>query len=287
MSSVLGTASLLASNTLLSLYPILIKSFENMGTFTQVFYRVATIILCAAPFVTNIFDLILTPKFIGIGLINLVHIWTSYVGFQNLDTGISLSTFYSYPIFTVLLGAFFLGSKVSMSTIFYLGLCIAGVIAVNMRPTDSNMRPTDETPTDTPKNTTLGLISIAVAALTEAIIIIFYKGTTLPNSFDSLFSLYFYSLVPMLAVAPWFLDRVPLMDVAKVTGFNFFGGFIGYFLRLAAIPLLSVATFSGLSFTTIISGYIFGWLFFRENVGLNQLIGTLAIITGIFGAKSG
>ena len=258
-----------------------------MGTFTQVFYRVATIILCAAPFVTNIFDLILTPKFIGIGLINLVHIWTSYVGFQNLDTGISLSTFYSYPIFTVLLGAFFLGSKVSMSTIFYLGLCIAGVIAVNMRPTDSNMRPTDETPTDTPKNTTLGLISIAVAALTEAIIIIFYKGTTLPNSFDSLFSLYFYSLVPMLAVAPWFLDRVPLMDVAKVTGFNFFGGFIGYFLRLAAIPLLSVATFSGLSFTTIISGYIFGWLFFRENVGLNQLIGTLAIITGIFGAKSG
>jgi drug/metabolite transporter (DMT)-like permease len=283
-----------------------------MGTFTQVFYRVATIILCAAPFVTNIFDLILTPKFIGIGLINLVHIWTSYVGFQNLDTGISLSTFYSYPIFTVLLGAFFLGSKVSISTIFYLGLCIAGVIAVNMRdgdhdsnmrptdsnmrdrdhdanmrPTDANMSTTDETPTSTPKNTTLGLLSIAVAALTEAIIIIFYKGATLPNSFDSLFSLYFYSLVPMLAVAPWFLDRVPLMDVAKVTGFNFFGGFIGYFLRLAAIPLLSVATFSGLSFTTIISGYIFGWLFFRESVGLNQLIGTLAIITGIFGAKSG
>jgi drug/metabolite transporter (DMT)-like permease len=261
-----------------------------MGTFTQVFYRVATIILCAAPFVTNIFDLILTPRFIGIGLINLLHIWTSYVGFQNLDTGISLSTFYSYPIFTVLLGALFLGSKVSMSTILYLGLCIAGVIAVNKRDDNDNTSTSgDNTYTsDTkPKNTTLGLLSIAVAALTEAIIIIFYKGATLPNSFDSLFSLYFYSLVPMIAVAPWFLDRVPLTDVAKVTGFNFFGGFIGYFLRLAAIPLLSVATFSGLSFTTIISGYIFGWLFFRESVGLNQLVGTLAIITGIFGAKSG
>ena len=101
----------LASEAILSLYPILIRTLPTT-LMTQwlarfLVFPVLAYALSSAQEVPSLSTLLSRPSTLLGGLLNLVHIGASYVSFSLLPAGTALSLFYTYPLFNVIAGWLF------------------------------------------------------------------------------------------------------------------------------------------------------------------------------------
>jgi drug/metabolite transporter (DMT)-like permease len=293
----IGTASLLVSNILLSSYPILIKNYINdVSIVTQLIIRCIVYIFLAVPFMlinketVSILTTLVKPKYLFISLINLIHIYTSYKGFEYLNPGIALTTFYTYPIIQMFLSEFILGTRINPMIIFNLLGSLIGVIVLNRESFYSKIK------TKTVDNKILiGYIAIIIAALTEAIISVFYKKDNLKNPFTSLYTLYTPAFIILLIYLFFYgdkrneLKRIIKIDkniLKKIILFNFLIGGIGYTMRLYSVTKISMSWFSSLAFTNGISVFILAWLILGERIRWNHIIGSLIIFYNIHRIKT-
>ena len=121
------SALVLLSEGVLSLYPILIKTIPTTLA-TQWFARFLTFPLLAF-LVAPSKDI---PRSWSIttllaGLLNLIHIGTSYLSCSLLPAGIALSLFYLYPLFNVLAGKIFFGEPLTPLMMILLLVASVGV----------------------------------------------------------------------------------------------------------------------------------------------------------------
>jgi len=289
----LGTSSLLASNVLLSSYPILIKKYINdISLDTQLLIRVLMYIALAIPVMiysgemSSIFSSLVDPQFIAISIVNLIHIYSSYAGFAILDAGISMTTFYSYPIIQVFLSNIFLGAPTITSRILISMLgCLIGVAILNADSIQRYFQP------GTKKGTREieGYAYIGIAALTEAIISVFYKKVNLKNAFTSLYTLYAPGLVFLLGYLgmksrDYDLSKDSLSNISllPIVFYNMLIGGMGYMLRLFSVTKIDMKWFSALSFTSAISAFSLGNLFLGEKIKIQHWIGTAIMFLSIY-----
>lgn len=313
-----GTIALLVSNVLLSSYPILIKSYiANISILVQLIVRIVVYICLALPFLIiggegmNILTTLIQPKYLAISAVNMLHIYSSYKGFEYLNAGISLTTFYSYPIVQVLLSRIFLGTELSMGLMYNLFGSLLGIGILNKDTLIGGEKSS---------NIKKGFAFIAIAALTEAIIGVFYKGVNIQNPFMSLYSLYAPAFVFFII---WYLyqrykesqevkNKVSEGDwkdekiqkensekkdnwwyiltnhggfMKRIIIYNMLIGGIGYTLRLFSLTKIPISWFSGLSFTSSLSAFIMGWFFLGEQIKLHHLLGSIVIFYNIFRLK--
>ena len=286
----IGTISLIVSNVLLSSYPILIKQYiTDISVLVQLIIRVVTYILLALPILViggeglNIITNTINPKFLVISAVNLLHIYSSYKGFEYLNAGVSLTTFYSYPIIQVLLARIFLGTTISKEIIYHLFGCLVGIGILNK-----------DSYNDTNKNIKKGFFFIAIAALTEAIISVFYKKVNFSNPFMSLYTLYAPAFFLLLLMYFLFSNHLEIQDklfnkiefnystFKKIILYNLLIGCLGYTLRLFSLSQISISWFSALSFTGSISAFIMGWFFLGEKIKIHHLLGSVIVFYNIY-----
>jgi drug/metabolite transporter (DMT)-like permease len=311
-----GTIALLVSNVLLSSYPILIKSYiANISIVVQLVVRIVVYICLALPFLViggegmNILTTLIEPKYLAISAVNMLHIYSSYKGFEYLNAGISLTTFYSYPIIQVLLSRIFLGTELTSGLMYNLFGSLLGIGILNKDTLIGGEKSA---------NVKKGFSFIAIAAITEAIIGVFYKGVNIQNPFMSLYSLYAPAFVFFML---WYLyqkyktsqevkdtvsdftdekikkDKEGKKDnwwhiltnhggfMKRIILYNMLIGGIGYTLRLFSLTKIPISWFSGLSFTSSLSAFIMGWFFLGEKIKLNHLLGSIVIFYNIFRIK--
>jgi drug/metabolite transporter (DMT)-like permease len=296
----LGTISLLISNILLSAYPILIKLYiKDISILVQLIIRIIVYICLSLPFLIiggegiNILTSLIDPKFLIISAVNLLHIYSSYKGFEYLNAGIALTTFYSYPIIQVLLSRIFLGTELTTNIMYSLFGSLIGIGILNK----------DNYGLDKQLNTNVGkgFMFIAIAALTEAIIGVFYKGINIKNPFMSLYTLYAPAFLFFMI---WYIFFYKKMDniidkkdnwwyllvnhdglIKKVILFNLLIGALGYTLRLFSLSKISINWFSGLTFTSSLSGFLLAWLFLNEKIHIHHIIGSIVIFYNIYKLK--
>ena len=100
--------SKLLSESLLSLYPVFIKKLKldiNLQLSIRLFiYLLISLFFCNINFIKKY---ILNYNTLLLGLINLIHIYSSYKGFELLESGLSYTLFFTYPIFILLSSYFF------------------------------------------------------------------------------------------------------------------------------------------------------------------------------------
>lgn len=285
---IIGTVSLLSSNVLLSSYPILIKKYiENVDVVTQLIIRCIIYIFLAIPFMLlgndggNILGYLVQPKYLFISFINLIHIYTSYKGFELLNPGIALTTFYTYPIIQLFLSRFILGFKFNTIVISNLLGSLLGLVILNIDIFNE-------------KKTMVwyGFIFIAFAALTEAIINIFYKKVNLINPFSSLYTLYapaFILFFIYLVFNKIELKKIKSIDtsiIKKIVLFNLLIGGLGYTLRLFSLTKVNMTWFSTLSFTNGISVFLLAWLILGDKIKIHHIIGSAIIFYNITKIKN-
>jgi drug/metabolite transporter (DMT)-like permease len=281
------TISVLYSELVLSLYPILIKAV-NTNIFTQILARflvfpTLAIIFGSTQDFTSVWS---TPysAFVGIlnGLLNLSHIAVSYISFKNLPVGSAISLFYLYPVFNIIAGALLFNEPLSVISI---GLILAAFVGAYLVAMSYKSKNNDEP--DQAKNHNIGVITAILAALTETLIFVFVKssGAASSSPFYAVNNLYPAGLAMLLLYAIFNKNIVDTQSInwSKLIGFNALLGFTGYLARFFAIPRIPTIVFSLLSFIGVSFGYLWGVLFTGDKPTTQAVIGggLIAVSIGV------
>jgi drug/metabolite transporter (DMT)-like permease len=269
-------SSVILAEIMLSLYPIVVKSISS-NLYTQVFVRAVTYTVISMFFTDiSISTIFSSPQYMIISMVNLVHIFSSYVAFKNMNAGVAMTLFYIYPFFNLIFKSILTKTAVSGETYRYLFTSLLGVALISL----PNMLG------DKSKYSYLiGFVAIIIAALTESITYTFYKAESKTNPFDGIFTLYFFGTIVMLFFAPKFLQASTSGDksnIAKLVAFNVCIGLVGHVARFYGITRTSTEMYSVYLFVGVISAYIFGWYFLKEKITIYNIIGSALIIYSMF-----
>ena len=272
---------LIFSEIILSAYPLLIKLVDvsvlfQTGLRMAVFTVLATLAAKASgsPIATaNLFS----QETILTGLLNLLHVGTSYTAFDQLAGGNAMALFYTYPVWNIIGAALVLNESVPYKSLPWIGLALLGAILL-AHPSQTNW-------------TLIGVFAALTAAITETGIYLWFRVKKEESESDQPWT----KMIQMYGGSGilWVLGVIALSmlgligkNVFKISGggfasillFNSLIGFVGYALRFYVIPKVSTVAFSSLSFIGIFAAYISGWLFTNETPTLIQGLGAVAIV---------
>jgi drug/metabolite transporter (DMT)-like permease len=251
--------SKVCAESLLSLYPVFVKNI-NAPTLAQMWTRFAAYVAVSLPFVDFgfVWKQVRSKWGLALAAMTLAHIYTSYVGFQNMSSGNSFTLFYIYPILILLFSG-----KLSV----FLGALAVGAVALLSRGESA-----------------YGAAMVGLAALTEALIYFIVLKIPSPNSWNHIFLSYFAG-----AFLLSFLNTGPIADLSTTTllglGGNAVLGLGGYYLRFYSMSRLPVVQYALLSNVGIVMSYVYGYGFNGEIPTVGQMVGALAIMAACYLAK--
>lgn len=271
-------AIVVASEAALALYPILIKTVST-NLPTQLVSRFL-VYSGLAFFLAKSSDIAATWgtaegifRSSLLGILTLFHVGTSYYAFQELPTGVSMSLFYTYPIWNLVGAALGFGETFSGFQILLLLLGFLGTVLVAYGSKDP-----DPQKQKNPYNWK-GIFAGLLAAITESAMYFAVRTAERPNPFYAILELYpgaLFLLGIMMLVSKTPLDLHPSVWT-KMVSFNTIVGFIGYALRFYAIPRLPTLIFSLLSFVGVIASFFWGYVFVHEIPSFLTLLGGVLI----------
>jgi drug/metabolite transporter (DMT)-like permease len=263
----------LFSEVILSAYPLLIK-LVDASVFLQTGLRMLVFTVFAilgAVFSGNPIGLnkFLTTETLGAGILNLIHVFSSYIGFERLPAGNAMALFYTYPLFNLIATSIIYGEAFPWDKLHWIILALLGAVAIAK-----------------PSSTTwnfIGLFAILIATFTEVGIYLWFKNSPKDTQPWSKMAHMYGSSGILWILSILFVGinslSVTTNGLIAILLFNTFVGFVGYALRFYMIPKVSTLIFSSLSFFGIVSAYIFGLIGASETPSWIQLCGALAIIT--------
>lgn len=299
----------LFSESLLSLYPVIVKKVKLPLTY-QMWVRFAIYSVISIFFAnfSALLDYFLKPITLLLAFVNAIHIFTTYVGFKILDSGVSYSIFYTYPILIIL----FSGKKFSpLYLLPFIGAIILSIHKPKKRGEEEpeknkvcNMREVKpkgikesffnklETEAETPEEAAekkkkvkrwWGILAMIGSALTEVAIYFIVRRVNDKNSWNILLLAYFLPAIAMsfyLNKTIWKKKYVKQLGIAALA--NGLIGTIGYFLRFYTIPKLPANIYALLSYFGVIMAYVYGMIFNKERITIWRSVGSgLIILSGI------
>lgn len=251
----------------------------------QLWTRLITYVLISLFFinlswvVSNIFT---TPA-IALAIINIAHIYTSYEGFSNLDSGVAYSIFNIYPLLIILLS----GISWKFEYFYAIGGLLLFVYSCYLEEIKNKNK-------QILTNFAYGFGMILIAAFTEALIYFVVKNLKTNNNWNQLFVAYFFGAI---LSSIWIIKKYILSDkedfainpndTEKSNSLGLVGlaiiingiiGALGHWLRFYSVYRLDPATYSMLSFFGIIMAYFYGVVINSESIDWYKIAGTGLII---------
>jgi drug/metabolite transporter (DMT)-like permease len=286
-----ATAAVFYSETVLSLTPILIKAVPTTLS-TQVLVRfliyplAALIVGGATPLQHAYKSSGSVLKNLGLGSINLAHIASSYLAFQELPAGIAMSLFYTYPLWNLFGASLVYGEPFPWHLLPIVVVALAGTYLVITSETDQDIGEVK------PLNW-LGIGAALIAALTETGLFLAVKGTRGESPFFNIHQFYLGGL-PILALLLMSGLNLKKFGIGGAVDFNwrkllpliaFNGilGFTGYTARFWAIPRLATIIYSVTSMFGVIASFAWGSAILGERV-TGQALGGAALLAAAIGA---
>ena len=295
---------LLGSEIALSLYPQLIKliptTIEVQVTVRCITYSILAIIGYYITQNNNKTKIISSTNTLSLtsgivmGLVNIIHIISSYMCFNILSSGVGYSIFYIYTIFNLLGRTLIYNEKINIINYIYIIIAIIGVYLIYKKNSNTVLEPLQNEKQNNLidyiidnlniKNNNIGLIAGIVSALTESIIYFMVKDDVVSASpFIQLLKTYLLGGILSIIYLIKNLNHIDLDYHFWITIilFNTIVGFVGYLLRFIMIPRLSTLLFNSLIFVGVIFSYLWGYILSKEPITYNNLSGTALILMSI------
>jgi len=263
-------ASKIASESLLSLYPVIVKNIAipfEMKLWSRFFTYVVISMFFINP--TYIQSNLVSLDGILLSVVTIAHVYTSYKGFMLLESGISYTLFYLYPIMILLMS----GEPIHPVMI----LSILGVYLLYSEKEKEEEQTDKNIDKQTDKDKLNGVIMISLAAFTEALIYFIVRRLKTTNNWNHIFLSYF----PGSLLLTGFLYKQIIKSNSLVSlslGLNGVIGLVGYVLRFFAISRLEPSIYAPLSYFGVIMAYVYGILINGEQITLTKVLGSLCII---------
>ena len=263
--------SKLISEALLGLYPIFVKKIP-LDLDIQMWTRLIAFVLISIFFVnySYVTNNLLSYEGMSLAIVNMIHIYSSYEGFNNLDSGISFSIFNIYPLLILLLSGVLWTPTYIYAILALILFIYSNYSKINSKKDDTSFR--------------YGMIMILLAALTEAIMYFLVKKLPTDNNWNHVFIAYFMGSILMTiyivksnkfkninADSSWIIVIIGLLINAII-------GCLGYYLRFSSINNLDTSIYTTLSYTGIIMAYLYGILFNNEQITIYSIIAPMLII---------
>ena len=271
--------SMLTSESLLSMYPLFVKKI-GLSLIHQVWTRLLAYVAISAIFVDWAFirSSFFSTDALILAVINLSHIFFSYEGFRNLDSGVSFAIFNTYPLM-ILLIAGVLWNNVYLLVLAGLALFVLGEVKdQEVKDQEANAQESKD-----PKNPDFiyGIAMVLFAALTEALIYFMVRRIKTGNHWNHVFLSYMVGLVAITAYMVYSNNDfgktvAPRMSLA--VGLNGFIGAVAYFLRFFAASNLEASVFAPLAYFGMVMSYVYGIVFNQETLSWEKVGGTLCIL---------
>ena len=254
------------SESLLALYPVFVKNI-NLALDLQIWSRFFSYVIVSGFFIDYkyVYENLLSKNGLLLSAITIAHVYTSYRGFQLLESGLSYTLFYLYPIMILMMS----GRKIHpVMLITLLGVYLLTV---------GNGGATTEV-----IGQMEGILMILLAGLTEAFIYFVVRRLKTDNSWNHLFLSYFAGVVIMTL---FMYDK--LKDILSVSptnllnmsiGINVVIGLFGYLMRFFAISRLDTTLYSILSYVGVVMAYVYGMMFNGDVLTFQKVLGTLCVI---------
>jgi drug/metabolite transporter (DMT)-like permease len=270
----------IGSETILSLYPILIKLVPSTLA-TQVFSRIVTYDVAAGVLASpadwastwGSFDSVKRSVFLG--AITLTHIFVSYIAFSSLSAGTAMSLFYTYPMWNLLGAALFFGENIAADSYWHIFIGVIGTFLISTKGLNDEIRGLVQNRF----GAVIGVVAALAAALTETAMYFAVRTNEQQNPISSSLELYGGALICLLPIIGAGLLKIQYTWKVwiPIVLFNLIVGFTGYMTRFYSIPLVKTEIFGLLSFTGVFSSFIFGFLFLSERPSLWSLVGAAGI----------
>lgn len=246
-------ASKIVAESLTSLYPVFVKNI-GLPLSIQLWSRCVTYVAISLLFLkyTTLWKQVFSKMGILLSLITMIHIYTSYQGFLQLESGTAYALFYLYPLWIALFsGEFHPVMLVAMIGVFFL----TGSFHVSSG---------------------FGVSMIMMAALTEALIYFVVREIRASN-WHHIFISYIWGAV-FLTGYYWkdlHFDNTTLSLSLLLNGII---GTAGYWLRFYSMGKLSPLLYALLSYVGIVMSFVYGWWFNQEKITVYKLIGVICIL---------
>lgn len=300
-SSVLSL-SMIITEAIVSLYTVVAR-ISKLTEISQSSIRSIVVVVCILPFVIwmpNVLESIFSWNWLYIGIINILHIYSSFRAFRILPTGPAMSIYYTYPILSALLSWIILGRRMSSMAIIGIVLAFIGVLIMGqLDQTDTkDSSPSNETSSPIISTATLGKTGIQdpgklemnsegifwalLAAITEALIYIFVvSGDSMYNNFFILMTaLYFWPAIfgigqmATQSETPILSDSVGFLVIA-----NLILGVGGMTIQNGLARLMTTGSYLSFSYLGVVFGYIYG-LLMGDSILSEEILASSLIIVG-------
>jgi len=269
---ILEILSKISSELLLSLYPVFVK-FINLPIGIQMWCRFLTYMFISSFFVNwnFIIKTIFTKYGLSLIIVTLLHVYTSYRGFQLLDSGIAYVIFYTYPLMILIMS----GHKLSA----FMILTIIGIYILSQQSNENN----EKKSLFSENFKYEGIFMMILAAFTEALIYFIIRNIKTDNNWNHLFISYAFGALILTIYYCKDNKKIESFSIGDSKIFlslliNSIIGLLGYFFRFYAVSRLKPEIYAPLSYIGILSAYIYGIIFYNNKININTIIGTLFII---------
>jgi len=252
------------AESLLSLYPVFVKNIP-VALNLQMWSRFFSYVAVSSLFINYRF--IAATLFSQLGLllagVTLIHIYSSYKGFQALESGPAYTLFYMYPILILLMS----GYSVPL---------LAGLVALGGWLLTRRIK------------SIFGIAMVALAALTEATIYFIVKRIKTPNSWNHVFLSYAAGAILLTGMYFTQIKRIHFTDSLSLSlGLNGLLGLAGYVLRFYSVSRISPFVYALLSNVGIVMSYVYGYFISHETITWMDVVGALCIMLACSMAKKG
>jgi drug/metabolite transporter (DMT)-like permease len=303
------------AESLLSLYPIFVKKI-GLNIPIQLWTRLLAYVIIASFFINKSFILqsITSYHAVLLALINLSHIYFSYMGFRYLDSGVSFALFNTYPFMILAMSRAPWHNAYLLAFIGFAAFIYDNYIHGGMKEEDENKEINSCSDPTIPFHQSFGFgtLMILLSAFTEALIYFLVRRVKTENHWNHLFISYFLGAIIMSIYMIYYFmkqksgEEREVKEVKEVKevrevrevredfelkssvtsnqrilialGLNGILGALGYYLRFYANYNLNAQIYSILSYVGIIMAYVYGIVLNNESLTIYKVFGTLCII---------
>jgi drug/metabolite transporter (DMT)-like permease len=282
----------LSAESLLSLYPVFVKLI-NLPLTLQIWSRAFIYSIISIFFVNWSFiqKYLFSKNGLLLSFITLIHVYTSYRGFQVLDSGVGYVTFYIYPLLILIIA----GEKINIPMMIF---ALVGVYLLSTSNNNNIKKEYKEEEKEyieeekdkkenfeenhTPEKEKFhyeGIIMILCAALTEALIYFLVRNLETKNNWNHIFISYALCAVVFSIYFKNEIQKITLSSNLSISLFiNSFIGLFGYLLRFYSITRLPTILYAMLSYFGILMAYVYGVFINGDVITLKQIIGSICIL---------
>ncbi len=213
-----------------------------------------------------------TKKMMLASTINAGRMYLYLIAFIYTSIGNAVVLFYSWPIFTALIGMVYLKEKVSLKHMLLLLTAFLGLVLIYSEKTFSFQ-----------DRDFIGMIAAVGAALGYSITVVIFKSES--DNYHRNELIFFQNLVGVFVFIPFLFFNFPTIEIPHLGMAVFYAFLIGvvvFSLFFYGLKHLKASTASSLMYMEVVSAIAIGVIFLGESMSMRMVIGGIMILVSSF-----